>query len=422
MEKIKSAHTLSKKELESLLSELSDKYYNNTEEKKELVSDDVYDSLVDIYTTKFGCYKVIGAPAPSKNKEELPKYMGSLDKIRTEAELLRWTKKYPGPYVITDKIDGVSALYDGKKLWTRGDGQEGTNISHILKYINLPKIDKGFVRGEIYMSKSIFEKKYKTDFSNTRNMVSGILNPLTKKPNVEALKDLVFLTYEFDDKSYTQSQSQQLDILEELGFKLPYNEVVVDNDLTIEYLTNLIMKRKSEADYDMDGLVIVNDKAIVAVNKDNPDNAVAFKVEGEVIQTEVEYVEWNPSKHGVLKPRVKVQPIKLCGVEINWATGFNAKFISDNKIGKGAKLLIVRSGDVIPYIKEVIEPADEADMPDIDYEWNETEVEIVLLDENDEVKMRKIVEFFKTLEAKFVGKSTIEKLVLTSKRVTGLNT
>lgn len=405
---IESVVDLNQNDYKLLLCNLSKLYYNS--ESK--VSDDVYDSLVDIYTKKFEPYNVVGAPVANKNKEILPKYLGSLDKIRTEKELSRWIKKYSGPYIVTDKVDGISTLYNGKKLWTRGDGNEGTNISHILPYLNLPKVKRGLIRGEIYMPKSIFFHKYKDDFSNTRNMVTGLLNPLSKNPNIAAIKDLVVVMYEYDDGSYSQSQSQQLDILEEYGFTIPFNEVVADDDLTIEYLNNLIKHRKRDAVYDMDGLVVVNDVAEVAVSKNNPDNAIAFKIEGESVITETEYVQWNASKHGVLKPRVKVKPVNLCGVDINWATGFNAKFISDNKIGKGAKILITRSGDVIPYIKEVVEQADRADMPDENYEWNETEVDIVLVTENDNVKMRKIVEFFKTLEAKFIGKSTIEKLFI----------
>jgi DNA ligase (NAD+) len=405
--KIKNAIDLSNNEFKKLLSELDDKYYNESEEN---IPDETYDSLIELYNKKFGEYKKIGAQVPvTKFKEKLPKYLGSLDKIRTVEELKRWMKKYIGSYVITDKVDGVSAVYGENKLWTRGDGNDGTNISHILKYFKLPVIkSKIYIRGEIYIPKDVFEKKYKDEFSNARNMVTGILNPLTKTPNIQALKDLRFAAYEFDDGKYTQCQEEQLEILGNIGFDLPYNEVV--NKLTIEYLDTLIRRRKLESNYDMDGLVIVNNIAVKPVNKGNPDNAIAFKIEGEVVIAKVKSVEWNASKHGVLKPRVNIEEVIL-GVKVNWATGFNAKFIFDNKVGKGAKIKITRSGDVIPYIKEVIEQAEEADMPhDKDYEWNETNVDIVLLVETDDVKIRKIVEFFDVLDAKFVGKETIKKL------------
>lgn len=400
--KIKIADSLDKDAFTKLLDDLSDLYFNGETN----VTDEVYDSLVNIYEKKFGNRKKVGAPVGNKYRETLPKYLGSLDKVKTKDELRRWTKKKKGPYIIEDKVDGISALLCNGKLLTRGNGTVGTNVSHILKYISLPTI-KGCVRGELYISKTLFNKKYKEDFANARNMVAGLLNPLSKNRNVDAVKDLTFIAYEYDDKTYTHCHSKQLDILSKSGFITP---VITKRDsLSIEDLTELISLRKLNADYDMDGLVIVHDFPEIPVTGENPDNAIAFKIEGECIVTEVQFVEWNPSKHGILKPRVKVKPVSLCGVEINWTTGFNAKFIKDNNIAGGAKISITRSGDVIPYIKEVIEPAEEPDMPLEDYRWNETEVDIII-DENDEVKMRKIVEFFKTLDAKFVGTSTIEKI------------
>ena len=61
-------------------------------------------------------------------------------------------------------------------------------------------------------------------------------------------------------------------------------------------------------------------------------------------------VLWSASKDGFLKPRVKIEEVNIGGAKINYATGFNAKFIQDNKIGLGAVIKIIRSGDVIPKI------------------------------------------------------------------------
>jgi DNA ligase (NAD+) len=418
---------IQKEEFETLLFKLSDIYYNKKLEQRQNkddqekkndgeVSDEVYDSLVNTYNLKFGEeYKSVGCTVPFKNKEILPKYMGSLNKAKSKIEVDRWVKKYPSNYVISNKIDGVSALYSGNKLWTRGNGIEGTNISHILKYLNMPQINKKcFIRGELYMPKSIFNEKYKCHFSNARNMVAGLLNPLTKQPKSDIIRDLVFMAYEYDDKFSYHSMYTQLNIIEGLGFKTPWFKIEKPSKITLEYLTSLMNKQKVISDYDMDGLVIIVDNAQPkSYEKINPPHAIAFKIEGDLIQTTVEYVQWNISKHGFLKPRVKIEKIQLCGVEIKWTTGFNAKFIVDNKIGKGSKLIITRSGDVIPYIKKVISNSDtgKPDMPsDIEYYWNETEVDIILCEENNDLKIRKIAEFFKSLDAKFVGKSTIMKL------------
>ena len=104
----------------------------------------------------------------------------------------------------------------------------------------------------------------------------------------------------------------------------------------------------------------------------NPEHAFAFKmvISDQVAEAKVVDVEWNISKTGYLKPRVEIEPIRLGGVTIKHATGFNGNFIESNKIGIGAIIEIIRSGDVIPYIKSVITPAETAKMPNIPYKWN----------------------------------------------------
>ena len=75
----------------------------------------------------------------------------------------------------------------------------------------------------------------------------------------------------------------------------------------------------------------------------------------QIAEAKVVDVIWTPSKDGYLKPRVRIEPINLGGVTIEFATGFNGAFIKDNKIGIGATIEIIRSGDVIPHIKAVTE-------------------------------------------------------------------
>ena len=90
----------------------------------------------------------------------------------------------------------------------------------------------------------------------------------------------------------------------------------------------------------------------------NPDHAFAFKMmlSEQVAEAKVVDVIWTPSKDGYLKPRVQIEPIKLSGVTIEYATGKNAQFIEKNRIGVGAVIQIVRSGDVIPDIIKIVKP------------------------------------------------------------------
>ena len=116
----------------------------------------------------------------------------------------------------------------------------------------------------------------------------------------------------------------------------------------------------------------------------------------------------------MLKPRIKIKPVNLAGVEINYVTGFNGKYINDNNIGKGSKLEIIRSGDVIPHIKKVIKST-EADMPNVKYKWTETKVDIIVDEDSDDIKYEKLVKyltyFFKTLGVKNMDSKTLEKII-----------
>jgi NAD-dependent DNA ligase len=124
-------------------------------------------------------------------------------------------------------------------------------------------------------------------------------------------------------------------------------------------------------------------------------------------------VVWTPSKDGYLKPRVQIEPIQLGGVKIEYATGFNASFIEQNKIGIGALIQIIRSGDVIPHIKNVTVPAEEAKMPNVPYKWNETHIDILLEDiESDETVREKVITgFFRGIEVEGLSSGNIARLI-----------
>ena len=122
-----------------------------------------------------------------------------MDKIKPDTNSLqKWKQKYSGPYVLSAKLDGISALYSTEnnqlKLYTRGNGTIGQDISHLIPYLLLPKIDNITIRGELIMKKTTFVEKYSNTFANARNMVAGLVNQ--KKIDVEKMKDVDFVAYE----------------------------------------------------------------------------------------------------------------------------------------------------------------------------------------------------------------------------------
>ena len=161
-------------------------------------------------------------------------------------------------------------------------------------------------------------------------------------------------------------------------------------------------------------VICVNDK-VYPRKRGNPDHAFAFKMVlgDQVAEAKVVNVIWTASKDGYLKPRVQIEPVVLGGAKIEYATGFNAKFIVDKKIGVGSIISLVRSGDVIPHILSVIKPSSEPMMPEVEYKWNDTEVDIIITDkkQNYTVNKKIMTAFFKTIEVDGMGSGTVVKLI-----------
>jgi DNA ligase (NAD+) len=134
-------------------------------------------------------------------------------------------------------------------------------------------------------------------------------------------------------------------------------------------------------------------------------------------------VEWNPSKRGILVPRIKLKPIKIGGDTITYTTGFNAKYIKDNKIGVGSKLKMIRSGDVIPYIMDVLSHSTNGkplfpEQRKGKYQWVSSDVgkdsiNIELVDKSDStsVLIKQFANFFSTLKIVGVSEGLITRMV-----------
>lgn len=185
--------------------------------------------------------------------------------------------------------------------------------------------------------------------------------------------------------------------------------------MLIEYFN----ERRQKSNYEMDGIVVMDNNRAYDVVEGNPKYGFAFKTitKDQFTIAEVIDVEWDVSRYNYLKPRIRIKPVQLVGVTITYATAHNAKFIYDNKIGEGSKIKIVRSGDVIPKIMEVLTPATDGKpkMPDIPYVWNETEVDILIKRQTKEsssiITIKQIVNTMKTLDVKYIDEGLVKKLV-----------
>jgi len=192
---------------------------------------------------------------------------------------------------------------------------------------------------------------------------------------------------------------------------------IIEKNITNQILSELLVKWRKSYLYEIDGIICMNDK-IYPRKEGNPDHAFAFKMvlSDQIAEAIVVDVIWTPSKDGYLKPRVQIEPITLGGVKIEYATGFNAKFIKDNCIGIGAVISIVRSGDVIPHITGIIKPAAQPLFPSdskTEYEWNATQIDIVLTNKNsDETVIQKnITGFFTGIEVEGLSSGNIKRVI-----------
>jgi len=393
---------------------LSNNLYRN--QHYSIMTDNQFDILEDYIKKSYPKNKVvkkIGSTPIERNKVKLPYSMGSMDKIKPDTNALTsWSKKYKGPYVLSCKLDGVSGLYTTEgpepKLYTRGDGSIGHDITHFIPYLRLPTEKGVVIRGEFIISKSVFEEKYKTTFANPRNMVAGLLNQKSINPSI--IKDLRFVAYELIKPPRTPSH--QLTFLSTLNMEVVFYKVkeTISNELLSQYLVEL----RNKYSYEIDGIIVAND-ASYERKSGNPEHAFAFKMvlSEQIAEAKVVDVIWTPSKDGYLKPRVQIEPIQLGGVCIEYATGFNGSFIRDNKIGVGSLIEIIRSGDVIPHIRNIIVPAEQPKMPVVSYKWNETNVDIILDNlETDEVVREKILTgFFRGIGVDGLSSGNISRIV-----------
>ena len=408
--------SLGEPELSYMIEEANKAYHFN---KTPLMTDNEYDILKEYLEEKFptsATLQDVGAPIIEKNKVNLPYEMASMDKIKPDTgALASWKTRFIGPYLLSCKLDGVSGLYvrDGKgeaKLYTRGNGKVGQDVSHLIPYLRFPSV-KGVVavRGEFIIPKKVFVDKYATKFANPRNLVAGIVNRQTLD---EKVKDLHFVAYEVISPEL--KPSEQMKFLMDKGFETVLNRAVMQKDLSNDLLSEVLVKWRADYLYEIDGVIVTDDK-VYSRKSGNPTHSFAFKMvlSDQIAEVKVVDVIWNPSKDGYLKPRVQIEPIQLGGVKIEFATGFNGAFIEQNKIGIGALIQIIRSGDVIPHIRSVTTPAEEAKMPSVPYKWNETHVDVMLEDAGSDTTVREknITGFFKGIGVDGLSSGNIARII-----------
>jgi NAD-dependent DNA ligase len=341
-----------------------------------LMTDDEYDTGLDELRKMDSSHpflrQIRAAPPQALDQKvvRMPFYLGSLDKAKVSDELDKWVRKIQGPFLLAEKLDGISGLWNPytKKLYLSGDDNMGVDVSPWLRYISLCKtklqsVPEGvWIRGELIIPKSSVPPG-----KLGRSIVNGQFH--LKEPNPTEAAKVRFVGYETIGMADI-SVPQQFAWLSSWGLWTPWS--VQLNDLSdTASLTSMLAVRRESSEYDMDGLVIRSVKPLPRVLKGNPKDAIAWKPpNGETRVTKVLNVEWNASATGKLVPRVQIEPVHLGGSTINFVTGVNARRIVDWKIGPGASVTIRKGGDVIPLIESVEVGAQISYPPEGTWEWD----------------------------------------------------
>jgi DNA ligase (NAD+) len=375
-----------KKKIQSL-KQHNKKYYNDN---SPIISDAEYDQLkVEIISLekKYSFLKDLKSPSkivgykPSKNFKKVTHKvpMLSLGNAFSENDLNNFEKKilnYINDYKLEDieysaepKIDGISAslIYkDGIfiKGLSRGDGKEGEDITENLKTIrDIPqKIScKNFpseidIRGEVFIKNSDFVT-LNDRFANPRNAASGSLRQKDpKKTEIIPLKFIAY-TYGFENGMNFKKQSEFLEHLSLWGFKTnPLNKVLKGIKNLMKNYTE-IEKKKSEIDFDIDGIVYkVNDFKLqnrLGYVANAPRWAIAHKFSSNKGVSKILDIDIQIGRTGALTPVAKIKPINIGGVLVSNASLHNEDEIDRKDIRINDYVVVERAGDVIPHIVSV---------------------------------------------------------------------
>ncbi|MGE4317677.1 MAG: NAD-dependent DNA ligase LigA [Deferribacterales bacterium] len=382
------------KELIDKLNYYAAKYYT---EDDPVVSDAEYDALYnDLKRMEEENPSIISPDSPTQRVGDKPVSdldsvthefkMLSLSNVYNEEELTRFLETCSADaYVVEPKIDGLAVVLtyeDGKlaRAATRGDGETGEDVTHNARTITtlpmeISHKDKLIVRGEVYMPVKAFERLNRQQaekglklFANPRNCAAGTLKLLDSR--IAANRGLDAFLYGVDTGG-TESHSDDLDMLKNLGFKVnQYIKKCYSKEEVAEHI-EYIGSIRSSLEYDIDGAVIkVDSKAVqrsLGSTVKSPKWATAYKYPSQEITTTLLDVDFQVGRTGTVTPVAKLEPVFLAGSTISNATLHNYDEIKRLGILVGDRVVIRKGGDVIPKVVCAVESARTGDEREIVY-------------------------------------------------------
>lgn len=385
------------------------------------------------------------APVGEARKVKLPIPMKSLYKVKDMKALQNWIQSLgiteEDMIVVTPKFDGLSLLHNERTgmTYSRGGAEnEGQNCTAHYKAIGLQQIQSKleYTYGEFVFSRhsweTYFHGKASPDtgdkYKSPRNTAAGLLN--RDQPS-ECLKRVDFFRYGTDEKSLEQFQTYvefYAYLCRTFDQEFLYSVIRVK-----DFNENILMSlyREWSKHYYIDGLVLyANDLSVwKRVGRQettgNPNYAIAYKNPNftATFETTVLGIDWKINKAGALKPVVNIETVDTGDCEMENPTGYNARWIKEHQIAPCARILVTRSGGVIPKILDTIEPATQDETNKMWSKlsvcphcgsttvWSQNGVELCCSNKDCcGIKLAKIAFFYATTGAENMGEETIAKI------------
>ncbi|NCC24844.1 MAG: DNA ligase [Deltaproteobacteria bacterium] len=326
-----------------------------------LLSDEAYDLLVERLRSLAPDHPFLHWVEPERfeGRAEIrhPAAMLSMEKAYTAEDLARFVARVEKEateigaaevqFRVRPKLDGLAGMDYGTSFATRGNGVVGYEVSQVFDKGMVAVGGRGQGPGEMVISKSYFDEHMAEAFVHPRNLVVGIVSSDTVNDAArEALEDGAVRFVPYASLPFWAGTGEELlRRMDEVGADLA-----------------------GQVDYALDGMVVEVVDEDVRVHMGATSHhyrwQIAVKRKGETAETRVLDIEWNTGRTGKVTPVLLVEPVALSGATIRRVTAHNPDLLKSQRAGVGARVEIVRSGEVIPKLEFVLEPSDDCRIPE----------------------------------------------------------
>jgi DNA ligase (NAD+) len=373
-------------ELEKLIPIYSKMYYEGVESDESgltPISDEEFDNLVDELKDLSPDHPLILAVGFDYNigsdKQKVDHCFVPVTGInhKTKSDVFNKGLSHKEGYVLTPKLDGCSIILTYKagiltKALTRGTGIKGSNVIDIIKQLSsVPKVLK--LKIDIVTSGELINIADPEVYGNIRNQSNGYV--MRKGHTVTEDEDELFKFVPYRVLSKSLTKMEELQLLKECGFiECPWIKFDEFHEIdweskkveVIEQLTSTTFEGKL---LPIDGIVVELDDHSSQETEVSPFNrkTIAFKLNSSSAETTVIGIRWKLSQYGKFFPTILLDKVVLDGANVSKCSGGSYKDLVNQGLGIGAKVVVVRSGGVIPYITEVLEKSNKIDAPENSY-------------------------------------------------------